>query len=398
VAAVLIAGAGIGGLTAALVLARHAFRVELFEASERLEEIGAGIQLSPNAARILIGLGLAERLEEHVVVPEELRVRMARTGEVLARAPLGATAQAQYGAPYWVIHRGDLQAVLRDAAIAAPGIALQLGARVNDFAALDDGIAVGASRRKESVEARGVLLVCADGLLSSLRKRLGHRKEPRSAGHSAWRALIPAAAAPPEFSEPAINLWLGHSAHLVHYPVKSGTLINVVAIARDTWNEPGWNEPGWNAPVAGRGVLDRFGAGRWHASARALLDAAENWHKWALFDCAPFSSWGKGRVTLLGDAAHPTLPYLAQGAAMAIEDAAVLGDCLAHSRNDAAAALRAYESIRRPRTARVQRASRRNATVYHLGGAEPLLRAVTRFALHGDKVVRRYDWLYGWKL
>ena len=390
---VLIAGAGIGGLTAALVLARHGFRVALFEAAERLEEMGAGIQLSPNATRILIGLGLAERLEPHVVVPEELRVRMARTGEVLARAPLGATTQTQYGAPYWVIHRGDLQTALRDIAIAEPGIDLRLGVRVNDFAALDDGIALAATRGTQAVEAPGILLVCADGLWSSLRKRLGLLREPRFAAHSAWRALIPAAAVPPEFSQPAVNLWLGHNAHLVHYPVKRGTLINVLAIARD-----GWNEPGWNVPAAHAEVLGRFDASRWHASARALLGATEHGHKWALFDCAPFSCWGKGHVTLLGDAAHPTLPYLAQGAAMAIEDAAALGDCLARLRNDPAAAARAYESIRRPRTARVQCASRRNATVYHLGGAEPLLRAVMRLALRGDRLIRRYEWLYGWKL
>jgi salicylate hydroxylase len=389
---VLIAGAGIGGLTAALVLARRGFRAVVFEASERLEEIGAGIQLSPNATRILIELGLAERLEHRVVVPEELRVRMARTGEVLARALLGATTQTKFSAPYWLIHRGDLQAVLRDAAIAAPAIDLQLGARVNDFAALDDGIALAATRGTQAVEAPGILLVCADGVWSSLRKRLGHSREPRFAGYSAWRALIPAEAAPPEFSQPAINLWLGHNAHLVQYPVKRGTLINVVAVARD-----GRNELGWNVRAGHTEVLDRFDVNRWHGSARALLDAAENWHKWALFDCPPFSSWGKGHVTLLGDAAHPTLPYLAQGAAMAIEDAAVLGDCLARSRSDVPAALRAYESIRRPRTARVQRASRRNARVYHLGGAEPLLRAVMRFALGGDRLIRRYDWLYQWK-
>src|SRR5207248_10002313 len=129
---------------------------------------------------------------------------------------------------------------------------------------------------------RGVLLVCADGVWSGLRKRLDRRQEPRSAGHSAWRALVPAAAAPPEFSQPAINLWIGHNAHLVHYPVRGGTLINVVAIARDNWNEPGWN-----VPADGPGGLDRFDAGRLHASARALLAAAQHWHKWALFDCAP---------------------------------------------------------------------------------------------------------------
>jgi salicylate hydroxylase len=200
---------------------------------------------------------------------------------------------------------------------------------------------------------------------------------------------VPTSAAPTEFSRPAVNLWLGRNAHLVHYPVKGGTLINVVAIARDSWDEPGWN-----APALRGEVLDRFGQKQWHASARALLGAAEQWHKWALFDCAPFASWGRGLVTLLGDAAHPMLPYLAQGAAMAIEDAAALGECLAQSGNDPTAGVRAYEDMRRPRTARVQRASRRNATLYHLGGAQLLLRALARFTLGGEKLIRRYDWLY----
>jgi salicylate hydroxylase len=387
---VLIAGAGIGGLTAALALARHGFRVVVFEASDRLEEIGAGIQLSPNAARILIALGIAERLKPHLVIPDELIVRMARTGELLARASLGATAQEHYGAPYWVILRADLQTALCDAAAASSLIELRLGTRVDDFAAIDDEITI-AGRGMGATQAGGLLLICADGLWSNLRLRLGHPREPRPARHTAWRALVTTAAAPPELRRPAVNLWLGRNAHLVHYPVKGGALINMVAIARDSWDEPGWNAP------APRGeVLDRFGPNSWHASARALLGVAERWHKWALLDCAPFASWGRGPVTLLGDAAHPMLPYLAQGAAMAIEDAAALGECLARSRHNPAAGLRAYETMRRPRTARVQRASRRNATVYHVGGAEPLLRAVARVALRGDRLIRRYDWLYAY--
>src|SRR5207237_1235581 len=144
-----------------------------------------------------------------------------------------------------------------------------------------------------------------------------------------WRALVPAEAAPLELSAPAVNLWVGHDAHLVHYPVKGGRLINVVAILRDSWNEPGWN-----AAAFGADILARFPAGRWQARARALLAAAERWQKWALHDCPPLGRWGKGPTTLLGDAAHPMLPYLAQGAAMAIEDAAVLGDCLGRAAHD----------------------------------------------------------------
>jgi salicylate hydroxylase len=167
-------------------------------------------------------------------------------------------------------------------------------------------------------------------------------------------------------------------------------MINVVAIVDDDWREPGWGAPG-----ASRELLDRFSAEHWHASARDLLTASESWQKWALFDCPPLASWGKGPVTLLGDAAHPMLPYLAQGAAMAIEDAAVLSACL--DRNpDVPAALRTYEASRLPRTARVQRDAGRNAAVYHMGGAAAVLRSLALMAMGGDRLISRYDWLYGW--
>jgi salicylate hydroxylase len=389
---VIVAGAGIGGLTAALAIAQQGFRVAVFDQAQRLEEVGAGIQLSPNASRILIALGLREQLQPHVVAPEELRVMNAQTARVLARAPLGAEAEQRYGAPYWVIHRGDLQAVLIEAVRANPDIALHLGMRVEDFAIHSNGVTISALSSHHPVEERGVALVGADGLWSSLRRRLGHREEPRFARHTAWRALAPADAVVSDLRAPVVNLWFGRNAHLVYYPVRGGSLINIVAIVRDDWREPGWSAPGERAEI-----LARFPAGMWPAAVRTILAAPQHWHKWALYDRAPLAHWGKGPVTLLGDAAHPMLPYLAQGAAMAIEDAAVLAHRLASTPEAPDRAMRLYERQRRSRTARAQRAARRNGTVYHMGGAEAFLRTLALLAMGGKRLLSRYDWLYGWQ-
>jgi 2-polyprenyl-6-methoxyphenol hydroxylase-like FAD-dependent oxidoreductase len=390
---VLIAGAGIGGLTAALAIAQRGFPVSVFEQAERLEEIGAGIQLSPNAARVLIALGLRERLERRAVAPQELRVMGARGARVLARAPLAAGA-AQGDAPYWMIHRGDLQAALLEAVRADAAITLHLGARIDDFALDGDGVTVSAAGGR-----RGCALIAADGLWSRLRARLGHRDEPRFARRVAWRALIAADTVAQDARAPAVTLWFDGDNHLVHYPVRGGDLINVVAIVGDDWREAGWNAPGERAEI-----LARYGAATWPPAARTVLAAAPQWHKWALYDRLPIgeasadtgTAWGHGAVTLLGDAAHPMLPYLAQGAAMAIEDAWVLARALAERRDDAPAALRNYERARHARTARVQHAAHRTGTVYHLGGGAALLRRLALAAMGGQRLIARYDWIYGW--
>lgn len=389
---IIVAGAGIGGLTAALALARKGFRVVVCEQSAELSETGAGLQLSPNAARLLIELGLGDKLQPHVVAPERLSIRRARSGDEIARMSLGDDIASRYGAPYWIIHRADLQTVLRDAALATPDILLKLGARVHDFATHQDGVTVQIRRDDDVHDERGVALIGADGLWSATRRILGDASKPRFGGRTAWRATVPAVDMPEEFRAPVVHLWLGHGAHLVHYPVRAGTLINIVAIVGDAWQGEGWSAPG-----APDDLLRRFGKLSWGPAARSVLQSPTSWLKWALFDRPPLRRWGQDSMTLLGDAAHPMLPFLAQGAAMAIEDAMVLADCLAGGSEDIPNSLRRYESLRRDRTARVQRAARFTGDMYQLDGPLAFARNMVLGRMGNEKLRARYDWLYDWR-
>jgi salicylate hydroxylase len=325
-----------------------------------------------------------------VFVPEAVAIKTASGGS-LARIPLGADAERRYGAPYWAIHRADLQAALLDAVRANPNITVRLGIRVEDFAPHIQGMSVACRQGIATVEEHGIALIGADGLWSALRTRLGNAA-PAFRQRTAWRALVPVEEVDDEFRAPDVQLWLGKNAHVVHYPVRGGTLINVVAIVNDTWAEPGWSTEG-----ARKELLAHFSQWNWALPVREFLAVPDRWLKWALYDLPPLHSWGGGAVTLLGDAAHPTLPFLAQGAALAIEDAAVLADKMALRPDDLARAMRRYERSRRRRTARVQRAARSNGRIYHLAAGEALARDLfLRFA-GGKMLLRRYNWLYDWR-
>jgi salicylate hydroxylase len=418
---VLIAGAGIGGLTAALALGRRGIGATLFEQAEKLEEAGAGIQLSPNATRVLVALGLAERLNAAIVEPSAIRVRAAASGREIATMRLGAAMLQRYGAPYWVIHRADLQKALIEAIAEQPRITLTLGATVDNFTIRPTGVSAsvsfpapgcgcpafagdasknGMDRHSRAIGRDGAgrvdysatALIGADGLWSRLRALLGFGTTPRFAGRSAFRALIPAGQLSPPEREPIVNLWIGPDGHLVHYPVRAGAAVNIVAACGGRWQGSGWN-----TGVGRDEVLERFPPAAWAAAARQLLATPAHWQKWPLYDREPSTSWGQGPVTLLGDAAHPMLPFLAQGAALAIEDAAVLARELARSPVDCAAALRSYESERRPRTARVQREARRNDFSYHLRQPAALIRDAILQALGGERLLAHYDWIYQWR-
>jgi len=388
---IIVAGAGIGGLTAALALAQSGFRVTVLEQADRLEETGAGIQLSPNATRVLIELGLEPLLRPHVTKPEAVEIHSSH-GRTLARLPLAAAAADIYGAPYWSIHRGDLQTCLDEAVANNPDIVLRLGTRVEDFGVHAHGVTAACRRGAGTFDETGIAMVGADGLWSNVRARVGNTTHPVFRQRTAWRALVPAERIAPEHRGSAVHLWLGHHAHLVHYPVKGGALVNVVAIVSDPSAPEGWSAAGDRDAL-----LARFSRLHWSAAARALIALPEKWLRWGLYDLPPLRTWGDGPVTLLGDAAHPMLPFLAQGAAMAIEDAAVLAAAMVRRRDDIAHAMRLYEGVRRARTARVQRAARSNSTAYHLAPLAATARNLVLQAAGGHRLLSRYDWLYDWR-
>ncbi|HEV7881685.1 FAD-dependent monooxygenase [Bradyrhizobium sp.] len=391
---IVVAGAGIGGLTAALALAAKGFRVVVLEKAERLEEAGAGLQLSPNASRILIELGLRDRLDARAVTPEAISIFSARSGGEIACLPLGEAASFRAGAPYWVVHRADLQSALQAKVDGHPDIELRLGCQFEDAAPHAGGLSVGqrsgTTRRQEAALA----LVGADGVWSAVRHQLFPQMQPQFARLIAWRGTIEATRLPPEYAARRVQLWMGSHAHLVAYPISGGRQINVVAIVPGTWNRPGWSAPG-----DAMEIRNAFAPRHWPGPARLMIGAVDDWRKWALFTVAG-GHWSSGAVTLLGDAAHAMLPFAAQGAGMAIEDAAVLAKCLGGAGDSAAGiapALQRYAGLRRARVARVQRTARQNGRIYHLSGAAALARDLFIRAIGPQRMLARQDWIYDWR-
>jgi salicylate hydroxylase len=391
-APIVIAGAGIGGLTAALALARAGRRALVLERAAKIEEVGAGLQIAPNAGRVLAGLGLESALCSVALEPQAINIRRGRDGAVLARLNL-SDSRARWGAPFRVFHRADLQQALLQAALADPAIDIRTSARAGDF---EDRagcvrLRVHGENGVEEIEAAG--LVGADGQRSAVRGHLfrTERDAPFYSGLTAWRALVPAELAPPALRARESNLWMLPGAHVVHYPLRDGGVINVVVIVSE---EPQAEGGAAILSLSGPELAGALAPKRPGADLLALVQAGASWRHWPLFARPPLTRWSRGAVTLLGDAAHPMPPFLAQGAAQAIEDAAALGGAFLQIGASVEAAFAAYERSRIARASQIVRASRRQGAYFHLGGPAAVARDMAIRALGGRGMLARNAWLY----
>jgi len=360
----IVAGGGIGGLAAAYVLGRGGHRVTVLEQAGTYGEIGAGIQLGPNIFRMFEYLGLTEAVNRVAFFPPGLGMNDVRTGEKVVRVPLGETARAAYGYPYGVIYRVDLHQVFLDACKALPNVALRTSSKVESF----DQDASRVSVRLAGGEVlQGDALIGADGLWSRIREAVVGDGKPRVSGHIAYRAVLRREDVPAHLWNDDVLLWGGEKTHLVHYPLRRGELFNLVAVFHSNRYDEGWNTFGDTAELN-----ERFSQAV--PQVRELLGKIETWKMWVLCDREPVQNWSKGRVTLLGDAAHPMLQYLAQGAGQAIEDAVVLGEALRSAHGEVAPAFQKYQQARYLRTGRVQLTARFYGDIYHAAGVQRELR------------------------
>lgn len=382
---IIIAGGGIGGLAAALALARRGLPALVLERAPALGELGAGIQLGPNAFHALDLLGLGEDIRRIGIFVDCLRLMDATTAQELCRVDLGERFRTRFGNPYAVVHRGEMHRMLARACAAEPLIEIRTGAEVIGYRHLGDGV---TALLADGGAVEGAALIGCDGLWSRIRRQLVGPETPRVTGHTTFRSVIPIELMPEEFRWNAATLWAGPKCHIVHYPLSGWKLFNFAVTVQN----------GASEAVSGRAVaqaeVERSFA-HVHDRARALLRHGRDWKFWVLCDREPIADWVDGAVTLLGDAAHPTMQYLAQGACMALEDAVCLAAELAGAEGDIRAALRRYSDARVVRTARIVLQSRAIGDhVYHPQGAHALVRNAilagkTTEALHGDLA-----WLY----
>ncbi len=381
---VIIAGAGLGGLTLANCLARKGFDVCVLEQAQALGEVGAGVQISANGARVLHHLGLEENLREVAFTPERGEIRHWKSGDILATRPLGDASVEKFGYPYYHLHRADLHDILssalaKSAALSAASVSVFLGHKVEDIVQSATGIIVKTSN---GVETEGDVLIGCDGIHSVVREKTFGPDKPRFTGCVAWRATIPTHRLPPGHIRPVASNWIGKGGHFVHYYLRRGDLVNCVGVMeRDQWMDESWSTEG-----AKHEFESDFRG--WHENLHILIRNAESCFRWGLFDRDPLPRWSTERVSLLGDACHAMLPFMAQGAVMAIEDAYTLAQCLVANPANIGSALKRYEVLRHDRTAKVQQMSRDNIEFFHnadIGNLEERLNSHREAHL----------WLYG---
>jgi salicylate hydroxylase len=381
-----VVGAGLGGLTAAIALRRKGFDVSVFEQADRLGEIGAGIQLSPNAMRVLMALGLDRDFEAIAFEPNRHVVRSWKTGSIVSATQMTGVFRSQYGAGYFGAHRADFHAVL---ARAVPAPSIHLNKRCTGVTQSSDRAVL---RFADGSQAEADVVIAADGIHSAVRAGLFGPDKPRFTGHICWRGLVPTRALPKDLIAPDMTAWFGPHSTVVHYYIRRGEMVNWIA-----HHESDWQEESWSKETDWREAADAYKD--WNPLLTELFSRTERCYKWALHDRDPLPRWTDGRVTLLGDAAHPMLPYVAQGAGMAIEDGYVLAELLEANRGDPQAALTLYEQVRLPRTAQVQLTARERGRINHV--TSPFARFTRDLGYRLKRLIRpnehtyKIEWIYG---
>ncbi len=432
---VLIVGGGIAGLSLGLALAGRGIASHILERRAEFSEAGAGIQLSPNGVRALEALGLKSEIAAVAGRPDAIHVHDGASGRVLQRLPLGDWIEARHGAPYLVAHRRDLQGVLLSAVERQPLIRITTGFEIASFEAVGKRVRV---KSAAGATLEGPALIGADGVASVVRNQLHPSLQPRFSGQTAARAVLPSASLAGDLDTGVTGVWLAPDAHVVHYPVRNGAEIAVVVIRVEPWQPyspterprpigtrkvpgrhlvkrlptdetgkqmhsaedfsqsgNGGQQPGWSAPASRDdvlGALDGFAP----RLVRALGQAHE-WRRWALLEAEPLPGWSNGRVTLIGDAAHPVLPFLAQGGSLALEDAVTLAAAIAGRPDDLVTAFRDHAQARLPRASAIAAKARRNGRIYHVRQPAAAVRNLGLRLIPAQRLMASYDWIYGWR-
>lgn len=385
---IIISGAGVAGLTAALCLAKAGFRIDILERSAGIEHFGAGLQISPNAFYVLEELGLGTQLKAMASAPESIHIIKASTGRSIVHVPLGQESIERYGAPYLIVHRADLCQMLANACHKHPDIDFHLGHRVVDAVPHANGITAMAYHDEKMHEFWGKAMIAADGVWSKFRTEYIEAKPPVYSGMTAWRAMVPGdKVSPRKLAE--TQLWLASNGHGITYGLRRNSYLNIVLVVKEVSHEKKWDS---SADIAQL----RRKLSNWHPDFTDLLQARVKWTKWPLYEAPLSKRWAIDKLALVGDSAHAMLPFAAQGAAMAIEDAWVLAEKLG-SIDQMDEAFRAYEKTRIPRVTRAMKLAQSNSKIYHMPAGPAAMRDAAMKLMPAKMLLARQDWLYSWR-